>query len=159
MCAVLVGLLTIDASQSVAGRVLPSTPPPQLLPSANEIVISAGVQLAPPADINEFVRTLDMAFIGRATGVSVEFLSGDPDRVYTEMRFRPTEWIKRGSLTNEPAEISVWTMGGSYLETAGGRRPHKPHRVGQDVVLGGAHFVPITHLDVVPVKGLYLLKE
>jgi hypothetical protein len=122
----------------------------------DEIFVSGGMQMPPPTDLSVFLASTELAFVGRAESVDVTFLPGVTDRVYTRMTFRPVEFIKG---TSPDGVVAVWELGGSYVETAGGRQARSPATVAQRIEIGGLYFVPTGRMSIPPVSGLQLLRN
>jgi hypothetical protein len=121
-----------------------------------EIVVTGGMQMPPPTDLSVFLASTELVFLGRAESVGVTFLPGDTDHVYTRITFLPIEFMRGAS---PGGVVDVWELGGSYVETAGGRQARSVAAVAKNIEIGGLYFVPTGRISIPPVSGLHLLRN
>ena len=113
----------------------------------NEVWVNPGAGGAAEEDLTAFVSNLTLAFIGTLEDVSPEFVDERKTELYTRLTFRPTDFIKGVSPSGESGTIDVWTYGGTYLETPGGRVPRRPADAAEGLELGASYFVPAARAD------------
>jgi hypothetical protein len=120
-----------------------------------EVVVEGGMQLPSSFDLDQFFAHIDLAFVGSADTVAVQFLGQDHDHPFTRMTFRPTEIIK-GSLSLSNT-VDVWTYGGTYVDRPAGREVLNPAGIAREIQKGASYFVPVTHLNTPQLDGKFVL--
>jgi hypothetical protein len=122
----------------------------------DEIVVEGGMQRPSATDLTRFFANIDVAFVGIAQRVTVQFFGEDHSHPYTRMTFRPTEILKGATLSSY-GDIDVWTYGGSYIDLPSGRQTLNPAGIARGILPGAVYFVPTTHIDVPELDGKRVL--
>jgi len=146
-----VAAVTGPASTPAAAAYAMNTQQPE------EIVVSGGMQLPPPTDLSVFLALVpSWLSSGGAESVTVTFLPGDTDHVYTRITLSPDRVFERGLTRRRRCRVGNWRI-------VRGRtwRPAdaQPRRSREEHEIGGLYFVPTAACPFLRYLVLQLLRN